>query len=142
MTDPWTRAGFTQTPDNLFRYGPTVNIGIGSPDDDSSQFSVLAQIDTGAAGCGISPRLAARLDFKPVGAGAIHEAGREPISADIFRVRLFLPFMDIVLDVAGLPSLAEPHEILIGRDALTRFRVAVDFTSGVTQLHFRNDQSS
>lgn len=133
----WTKFGFNQPIKSLIEHGPAAPVGIG-PAGSQTSISALAQIDTGAAGCGISPRLVKRLNLQPVGSGTIHEAGREPVTADFFFVRLTLPAMNIELNVAGLPSLALPHDVLIGRDVLARFRLLVDFTSGVTQLHFKN----
>ncbi|UVK37633.1 hypothetical protein LHFGNBLO_004698 [Mesorhizobium sp. AR10] len=143
MTDDkkpiWTKFSFEQSINSLLKYGPTIRIEIGGIDLSSPKLSVLAQIDTGAAGCGISARIAKLLALKPIDVGQIHEAGREPITASIFAVRLYTPAMDMELDVAALTSLADPHDVLIGRDLLARFRIAVDFTTGLTQLHFRND---
>ena len=135
----WTKIGFQQTVEDVIKHGPSARVGIGPRVSTEPVIQALAQIDTGAAGCGISPRLSKRLNLDPIDTGEIHEAGREPITTSIFSVRLFTPVMDIELDVAGLPSLAPPHDILIGRDILARFRLLVDFTNGVTQLHFKND---
>lgn len=135
----WTKIGFKQSAQGLVKNGPSASVGIGAAGAACASFKALAQIDTGAAGCGIGPDVAKRLNLEPVGFGAIHEAGREPITANFFAIRLFLPGMDIDLDVAGLPSLAAPHEILIGRDALARFRLLVDFTTGITQFHIKSD---
>lgn len=134
----WTKIGFQQSIQDLIRYGPSIAVGIAAADASSPTVEALALFDTGASGCGISPRLTEQLNLEPIDAGVIHEAGREPITANIFSVRLFVPRMDVELDIAGLPSLAEPHDILIGRDFLANFRLLVDFTTGGTQLHFKN----
>jgi hypothetical protein len=46
--------------------------------------------------------------------------------------------MDVNLDAAGLPSLPPPHDVLIGRDILAKYRIAIDFTTGAFCLHFKS----
>ncbi|QOF73621.1 retropepsin-like domain-containing protein [Aminobacter sp. SR38] len=136
----WSSVGFNQRVDNLMQYGPTAHVGVAAvPYSSGSAIAALAQFDTGAAGTGISPRLVERLGLKPIGLGVIQEAGREALTASFFALRLWLPGIDrwIDLDVAGLPSLADPHDVLIGRDVMSSFKLVVDFTSGATQLHFK-----
>ena len=143
MTDDekaaWAKIRITQTVDELIKYGPSIKIGIAPvPFEGAGLVTVLAQIDTGAAGSGMSPRLTRKLGLKPIDSGEIHEAGRTPIIAPYFRVRLILPSTDIETDIVGLPSLNPPHDVLIGRDILTNCRLIVDFTSGLTALHIRS----
>lgn len=133
----WAEITFRQNIDDMIKYGPTCPIGIGGPESDDVAMTVFAQIDTGAAGTGISPRLVDRLGLAPVSSGMIHEAGREPISVNMYGVSLFFPRFKVVLDVSGLPSLAAPHDIVIGRDILKDTRFIVDFTSGIIRVHFR-----
>lgn len=136
MEDDWIKTSFEQTRADLFAYGPTAPVGISEVGKRQATLQAVALIDTGAAGTGISPKLAAKLNLQPIGTGLIHEAGREPIAADIFEARLFFPGMDVELDIAGLPSLAEPHDMIVGRDVLAQARISVDFTTGITLLQF------
>ena len=143
MTDDeeaaWTKIRITQTVDNLLKDGPSLKIDVAPvPFEGNGLTTVLAQIDTGAAGSGMSPWLTGKLNLRPVREVEIHEAGREPIVAQIFRVRLFLPSIDIEIDIVSLPSLNKPHDVLIGRDILKNSRIIVDFTSGVTGLHIKS----
>lgn len=136
----WNSVGFNQRVDDLMQHGPTAHVGVAAiPYSSGSAIAALAQFDTGAAGTEISPRLVERLGLKPVGVGIIQEAGREPLAADFFTICLWLPGIDrrIELDVAGLPSLADPHDVLIGRDVMSSFKLVVDFISGATLLHFK-----
>ncbi len=139
MTDDeeaaWAKIRITQTVDELLKFGPSVEIGIApAPFEGKGLITVLAQIDTGAAGSGMSPRLTRKLNLKPVGKGEIREVGREPIVAHYFSVRLFLPSNDIETDIVGLPSLEPPHDVLIGRDILAKYRLIIDFPRGLTGL--------
>ena len=142
MTDDeeaaWAKIRITQTVDELLKFGPSVEIGIAPvPFEGKGLITVLAQIDTGAAGSGMSPRLTRKLNLKPVGKGEIREVGREPIVVNYFRVRLFLPSTDIETDIVGLPSLDPPHDVLIGRDILANCRLIIDFPRGLTGLHIK-----
>jgi predicted aspartyl protease len=138
----WTKIRIRQSVDDLFKRGPTINIGIApQPFLGRGLMTVLAQIDTGAAGTALSPRLANKLGLEPAGRGKIIEAGREPIVVPYFKVRLFLPGMDIETKVSGL-SLPPPHDILIGRDILANCRIAIDFITGAVCLHIKNPQAS
>lgn len=134
----WAKIKITQTVDEILKHGPSLNVGVAPvPFEGTGMMTALAQIDTGAAGSGMSPRLARKLSLKPVGSGEIREAGRDPIVASYFRVRLFLPSTDIETNIVGLPSLDPPHDVLIGRDILANCRLLVDFTRGLTGLHIK-----
>ncbi|EXL09706.1 aspartyl protease family protein [Aquamicrobium defluvii] len=139
----WTKIGFDQPVDNLIQNGPTASVAIRSPDG-GDVVRAVALFDTGAAGTAIGPDLANRLTLQPIDSGVIHEAGRDPLSAPFFRVQIIIPGIGswIELDVAGLPALARPHDILIGRDFLSHFRFSVDFTEGRVALHFKNEAST
>ena len=135
----WAKININQTVDDLLKYGPSIKIGIAPvPFTGEGMMTVCAQIDTGADGTGMSPRLTSKLNLRPVDTGTIHEAGREAITASFFKVRLFIPpSAEIDTDIAGLPSLNPPHDVLIGRDILSSCRLLIDFTRGVTGLHFK-----
>lgn len=136
----WAKVGFHQPVDDLIQHGPTAPVDIRVAGQ--SAFQALALFDTGAAGTGLSPALVARLGIVPTGEGFIHEAGREPIAAHFFPVHIAIPGLPWVeLDAEGLPSLAPPHDILIGRDVLASFRFSIDFTEGRVALHFRHGQA-
>lgn len=142
MTDDkeaaWAKIAIRQPIDELIKHGPSLKIGILPVPSIGNAVGALAQIDTGAAGTGLSPRLVSALSLPPTGDGEIREPGREIISVKFYRVRLILPSrLDVEVEVAGLPSLAEPHDILIGRDILAEARLLVDFTDGITRLHFK-----
>jgi len=137
----WAKIRITQKVDDLIKHGPSITVGITPmPFEGAGMISVLALIDTGASGTGISPRLARKLDLKPIDIGIAREAGREPIEGHYFRVRLFLPAgVQIDTDVFGPPSVTTDHDVLIGRDILASCRLIVDFVSGVTGLHVQSD---
>lgn len=136
----WAKIRITQPVDEIIQYGPSIKIGVAPvPFQGEGTTIVLAQIDTGAAGTGISARLARKLNLKPVGFGEVHEAGRNPIKAPYFKVRLSLPSTDIESEVVGLATLDPPHDVLIGRDLLANCRLVVDFLSGLTVLHIKGD---
>jgi len=132
----WSKIKLRQSVDDILKYGPSIEVivsdVIGGPN-----VNALAQIDTGAAGTGISKPLATALNLKPGGRGEVHQPGLPPIHAPYFRVRIALPSGDIETDVVGLITLDPPHDILIGRDFLARCRLTVDFTAGTTTLHIR-----
>jgi predicted aspartyl protease len=133
----WAKITFRQTVDELIQNGPTIEIGVTCIDSGNGA-RVLAQIDTGAAGTGVSAKLAERLGLMPYGEhGEIHEAGRERLVVPYHFVRLTLPHADIEHEVACLPSLGAPHDVLIGRDILANSRLVVDFIAGVVGLHIR-----
>lgn len=136
----WTKVGFEQNVECLIQHGPTGPIAIRSAAG-GEVISAMALFDTGAAGSAISPALAERLNLSPSGKGIIHEAGREPLSVPFFHVHVIVPGIGswMELDVAGLKSIARPHDILIGRDVLSHFRFSIDFTEGKVVLHFRNE---
>ena len=139
----WTKIGFDQPVDNLIQNGPTAPVAIRSATG-GEVVSAMALFDTGAAVSAISPALVERLNLCPIGKGTVHEAGRDPLSAPFFHVHVIIPGIGswIELDVAGLPALARPHDILIGRDFLSHFRFSVDFTEGRVALHFKNEAST
>jgi hypothetical protein len=145
MTDDeepgWTKIRITQPINDLIKNGPSIRVGIAPmPFEGPGMTSVLALIDTGTSGTGISPRLRSKLALKPIDVGFAHEAGREPIEGHYFKVRLFFPAgIQVDIDVFGLPSVTTNHDILIGRDILASCRLAVDFVSGVTRLHFKSN---
>lgn len=132
----------TQSVDDLIQNGPTMKVGIAAlPFDPAMMSVVLAQIDTGAHGTAVSPRIANSLGLKEIDRGEVHEAGRDPIVASYYRVRLRMPGTDIEIDVVGLPTLREPHDVLIGRDVLANCRLAIDFANGKTWLHIKSSPS-
>lgn len=133
----WTKINLRQPPDHLRQYGPCMEIGIRPAIDGAATITALALIDTGAHSTGISAEIAQRLGLSPVDHGTIHEAGREPIVAPVYRVRLTMASLDAELEVTGLPSLSKPHDAIIGRDILAGCRLAIDFASGRTTLHIR-----
>ncbi len=135
----WAKIRITQSIDDLVKHGPSLKIGVmATPFDGTHVTTAWALIDTGAAGTGISPALARELALKPIDFGMAHEAGREPISAPYFKVKLLLsPNIDMELDVIGLRSMDEYHGLLIGRDVLQNSRIMVDFITGETRIHFR-----
>jgi len=133
----WTKIRIRQTPDELVKYGPTIEVKV-SAIKGREVLSVLAQIDTGAAGTGISKRLAEKLALESVAFGKVHQPGLPEITAPYFRVRLEFPSVEIESDVVGLVTLDPPHDILIGRDILVNSRMIVDFTQGITAVQFRS----
>ena len=134
----WTKIEFRQEVEDLFRYGPSTPVGIAAISGEcTDKIKVLAQFDTGAAGTVVSPRLVERLKLEPIGSGATQEAGREPITANFYFVRLFLTGMEIELEVVGLPFLSKPHDVLIGRDVMANSTFTVDFTTGSSLFHFK-----
>lgn len=76
------------------------------------------------------------LEPEPV-RGEIREAGREPIFVDYYSVRLYLPNISLEFEIPCLPFLHPPHEVLIGRDVLSKCVLVVDFMKGLTGLHFK-----
>lgn len=139
MTDDkesgWTEVRFCQSLDDLKQYGPSIPIEVSAAIDNApKRIRALALVDTGAAGTGIGPDLAKRLGLPLIGRGMIHEAGRAPIMAGLHRVRLCFPSIDIDVDVTALPSLGEPHDVLIGRDVMAKSHLYVDFLTGKTRL--------
>ena len=136
----WSEFRIRQTTDELFQHGPSLEIGIVAlPQNGRIPIRALALLDTGAAGTAISPGLAERLAPNIIDKGEIHEAGREPVVASFYTVGLLLPAANVELEVAGLPSLAAPHDVLIGRDVLISCRLVIDFPNGVTALHMRSN---
>ena len=144
----WSKINIKQSVDDLIRYGPGLKIGIAAfPYVADAPKLVLAQIDTGASGTGISPKLVAELGLVPHGPpGEIREAGRDPIIASYFRVGIFLPSIpepvELKLEVVGLPSLPPPHDILIGRDVLSRCKLGIDFIAGRTKLQIKHSSEN
>ena len=142
MTDDekaaWAKIKINQTVDELLKFGPSIEIGIAPvPFEGKGLTTVIAQIDTGAAGSGMSPRLTRKLNLEPIDQGEFHEPAREPIVVNYFRVRLILPSTDIETDIVGLPSLDPPHDVLIGRDILANCRLIIDFPRGLTGLYIK-----
>jgi len=134
----WTKINIKQPVQDLIEYGPSFEMGVTSTTTGET-IKVLAQLDTGAAGTGVSKRLSQRLALMPHGAwGEVHEAGREPLVVPYHLVRLGFPHGDFELEAACLPSLGEPHDVLIGRDILKKCRLDIDFTTGVTTLLIRS----
>jgi predicted aspartyl protease len=135
----WTKIDLAQTVDDIFEHGPTLPIKIRAGHLKGGIVQVLALIDTGASATGLSPRLVQKLVLVPFDHGAIQEAGREPIEAARFEVSILLePSRYIDALAVGLPSLAAPHDVIVGRDVLARCRLDVNFTTGVTSIHFKN----
>ena len=91
----WAKIQFRQSVDELRQYGPTIGINVAASVDGAMRMNALAQIDTGAAGTGISARLALMLGLEAIDKGEVHHPGRPPIMAPYFRVRLFLPGAEI-----------------------------------------------
>ena len=134
----WTQINIRQSADDLFQRGPSLSIGIAPLGNNTGMLSILAQIDTGAHGTGISPRVAEKLSLSPAGHGEIREAGRKPIACPYYPVRLSIDsIMDIELEVVGLPALGAPHDPVIGRDVLANCRLAIDFSLGHTALFIK-----
>ena len=133
----WTEIRIRQPLDEFAKYGPTIEVSV-SAIEGNEAVKVLAQIDTGAAGTGISKRLAQKLALQQIGKGAVHQPGLPEITAPYFRVKLSFPSIEIESDVVGLITLDPPHDILIGRDILANSRMIVDFTKGVTLVQFKN----
>lgn len=134
----WTQVRINQSVEELRKYGPSLRVAISPVPDPTRTIHSLAQIDTGAHGTALNPRICRELGLTPFGEFVINEAGRAPIVGDRYRVRLFLPpAIDIEMDIAAMPSLHPPHEVLIGRDVLSGGRMMVDFTTGVTVLQFK-----
>lgn len=132
----WTKIHVTQPIDELFKHGPTVEVGIRA----SRDLIVQALIDTGSPITVISQSLANCLNLNPTGKGDFREVGRESISADCFDLKLFWPGTGVgfELNVACLPIREPPHDLLIGRDILAICRLAIDFTTGIVGLEIRN----
>ena len=110
MTDDeettWTKINIRQSIDDLIEFGPTLKIGIAPiPFEGAGMTSVFAQIDTGASGTGMSPLLTKELSLDPIDSGTMIEPGRDPITAPIFKVRLFIASHEIDTEIVGLPSL-------------------------------------
>jgi predicted aspartyl protease len=134
----WFEISFQQSIQDLFKDGPTTTFGIASnPYHGQPMLAAFGLIDTGAGATAISPRLVKELKLKASGSETVQEAGREPVTADFYSVRFFIPGMKFDLDVAGLPSLPPSYDILVGRDILGNGRLIVDFTTGITTLHFK-----
>lgn len=135
----WTETRFRQPVDDLCQYGPTIVVDVAAhPFAGGPMQRVKGQIDTGAHGTALSIRLIERLSLSPCEFGVIQEAGRDPIDAPKYMVRLAIPDMDLDLKVTGL-KMGSIHDVLIGRDVLSRYRLVVDFTTGRFQLHFKHE---
>lgn len=132
----WSKITVRQPINDLVQHGPTIAVEV-SGIQGGTRVKALAQIDTGAAGTGISQGLAITLGLKAIAWGGVHQPGLEEFQAPYFRVRLTLPIGDIETEVVGLVTLDPPHDILIGRDVLTRCRLTVDFTSGITEFRIK-----
>jgi hypothetical protein len=133
----WTKIEFRQPVDDLLKYGPSIEVDVAAlegEDTTAASARALAQIDTGAGGTGISPRLATKLRLIPIASGIVHQPGMTGIRVPYFNVRLSLPSAQLDMEVVGFPTLQPPHDILIGRDILSNCRLAVDFVSGLTCL--------
>jgi hypothetical protein len=135
----WLRHRFSHSVEHMLLYGPGMKVGIAAlPFVEGSLTTVIAQIDTGAHGSAISPNIVKKLKLEPTGGlSEVRQAGYAPYFADYYGVRLALPHIDIDLDIAGLKTLEPPHDVLIGRDILASYRLSIDFTIGLVELHFR-----
>ena len=134
----WIKIGFEQAVQDLIERGPTTTVGIAASGHYRPVTHALTQVDTGSGATAISPRLVEALKLKAIDSAVVQELGREPITTDFFQVTIFVPEMHFDVDAARL-EIPPPHDILIGRDILSRFRLSVDFLTGITALHFRND---
>ena len=134
----WAKIDFRQNVDDLVQYGPSLKVGISAdPFVGGEMASACSQIDTGAAGTGISTRLAERLGLVAIDHGELHHPGGDPIVAPAFKVRLYLPGAELNLEVIGLSTLDPPHDVLIGRDVLASCRLVVDFSRGMVGLDIK-----
>lgn len=134
----WSKIRIRQSVQDLRQYGPCIEVTVSAALGDHLTVQALALLDSGAHSTGISPRLMRRLNLRPFTEGLIHEAGREPIRAPMFYICVSFPsFHANGLAVAGLPSLAPPHDVVVGRDVLANCRLLIDFGSGATRLHFK-----
>jgi hypothetical protein len=134
----WTQIKIRQPVDDLFKWGPSIEVGVLClPAGERRPVKALSQIDTGAAGTGVSQRLFEHL--KPVAfkEAEVRHPDQPPVIVPYFKVRLLLPRFDIELNVAVLPSLDPPHDVLLGRDLLAQSRFTVDFLTGVTTIQFK-----
>lgn len=140
MTDDketgWTKIQIRQPDDEVIKYGPSIEVTVAALEGPA--IAALAQIDTGAQGTGISPRLAKKLGLKSVASGIAHQAGYPSVRVPYFKVRLSLPSIDLEMEVVGLATLERPHDVLLGRDILSKCRLTVDFMEGVTSLHIKH----
>ncbi|MBI2586717.1 MAG: hypothetical protein HYW28_12740 [Rhodospirillales bacterium] len=137
----WTVLDTNLAAEHVRRFGPTIAIDIWSVNQTVKLQDVLAQIDFGASHSCISPRLAPRLNVEPIGVLNTQIAGLKPEDIPVFRCGVTFPTgTKIEGDFAILPHLAEPHDVLIGRNILANCRVIVDFTSGNIQIHFKNPE--
>jgi predicted aspartyl protease len=132
----WAKITIRQSVDDLRKHGPTVEVFV-TDIQTGARKGVIAQIDTGADGTCISPRLARALALKAADTCLVHQADKPTMLMPYFEIKLSLPLIDVNLKVATLSDLNGPHDILIGRDVLANSRLTVDFTSGVTDLHVR-----
>jgi hypothetical protein len=133
----WTNVAITQSVEDLLQRGPTIKIELSASGEAAEPIPVLAQIDTGAHPTAISPVIARRLGLQSTVPGyLLQEAGRPPVDALEYRVRIRIPSASIgvEMNVVGLPALGDPHHVLIGRNFLAGCRLLVDFSTGNTLL--------
>jgi hypothetical protein len=133
----WSKIAISQTVDELAEYGPTIRVVVRNPET-SMSLEVSAQIDTGASETAITSALAERLRLNACTVGGTQQAGSEARDTQYFGIKLFLlgtDIPDLDMEVAGLPGVAPPHDVLIGRDILQHSMMLVDFFTGETTIH-------
>lgn len=128
----------------LIKHGPCFEVGIQALDASmqhpvSDRFeNIVALIDTGATHSCISDRLANRFMVDAVDRTHQAAAGFEPVFVDSWTCKIFFPYDRIILTnkFALLAHLAEPHDIVIGRDILRDTILNINFLTGHWDLTF------
>ena len=135
-SEGWVRIRVTAKVEELRQFGPTLPVTVSA---NSLSKETFAQVDTGANHSCISERLADQMGIPPHGALYQHPAGSEPEHTAVFRCAIEFPNgTKIDADMAVLPSLSDPHDVLIGRDILQTCRLVVDFVTGEWEIHFKS----
>jgi predicted aspartyl protease len=138
----WIRENAVQIQSELVGHGPSFYVSVEPFDDKGGRRptlnNIIAQIDPGAGATCISPRLAAKLGVPAVSTADLQIAGDR--SQTLQRFQCGVIFADGTRwdsELAALPYIGEPHDVVIGRDFLAHTRLLIDFTTGSWELHIK-----
>jgi hypothetical protein len=139
----WVTLGVDMPVEEIVRYGPSLQGVKLTPDasfghDNVSPLprQVSAQMDTGAEISCISARLWQELGVKPCRFLNANSEASRPVPMCRANIA-FQNGTQINADLAVFAQLAQPHDLLIGRDILRLGRIVVDFTTGHWELEFK-----